>query len=202
MALASCQITYYLKSAYHQAKLLKSRVDIEEAIKSSTLSQENKQKLLLATEARVFAENSLKLKKTKNYTSFVQLDRPYVSYILRAAPIYELKHYLWSFPIVGDLPYKGYFSEEEAKSAAKDFSHKEYDTYVRGVTAYSTLGYFNDPILSSMLRYQNHDLVNTIIHETVHATIYIKNNADFNERLATFIGNKGAELFYLKKRRS
>src|SRR5690606_17864966 len=84
--------------------------------------------------------------------------------------------------------------EEENKMKALNF-----DTYLRGVSAYSTLGWFKDPLLSSMLRYKDHDLVNTLIHETVHATLYIKSSADFNERMAVFLGGKGTELFYLKK---
>jgi predicted aminopeptidase len=74
-----------------------------------------------------------------------------------------------------------------------------FDTYVRGVSAYSTLGYFKDPLLSSMMRYEDEDLVNLIIHETVHATLYIKSSADFNERMAVFLGNKGTEAFYKQK---
>ncbi|MFN3454443.1 MAG: aminopeptidase, partial [Pseudobdellovibrio sp.] len=98
----------------------------------------------------------------------------------------------------GKMPYKGFFTEAEALEEAKKMQAEGYDTFVRGVTAYSTLGYFSDSVLSSMLRYSDYDLVNTIIHETVHSTIYIKNNADFNERLAVFIGNKGTEMFYHK----
>lgn len=94
------------------------------------------------------------------------------------------------------MPYKGYFSEAGAKEEETQLKKENLDTHLRGVSAYSTLGWFQDPLLSSMLRYKDFDLVNTLIHETVHATLYIKHEADFNERLASFLGSKGAELYY------
>ncbi len=197
--LCGCQVNYYLKSAYYQAGLLRSRVPIASALQDSQMSEENKRKLNLAQEARGFAERELGLKHTDNYTSFVQLDRPYVTYVVAAAMRTELKAYNWWFPIVGSLPYKGFFNPEDAKAEAEALKARGYDTFTRGVSAYSTLGWFNDPLLSSMLSYRDYDLVNTIIHETTHATIYIKSQADFNERLAVFIGNIGAREFYLRK---
>ncbi len=190
---------YLMKSGYGQMKLMASRVSIEDTLRDPGLSEEKKKKLLLSQEAREFAESVLHLKSTKNYTSYVELNRPYVTYVVSAAPKWELKHYLWAYPFMGKMPYKGYFSEEEAHAEEQGLQREDLDTYMRGVSAYSTLGWFNDPLLSSMLRYEDYDLVNTIIHETVHTTLYIKHAADFNERLATFLGNKGAELFYLKK---
>lgn len=194
--LTACQLGYYVSSGWNQMSLLSKRVPIEKALKDPTLTPEEKSKLELAQHAREFAENTLKLKPTKNYTSFVKLDRPYVTYVVSAAPKWKLEHHLWSYPFVGKMPYKGFFNEESAKEEQEDLKKENLDTYMRGVSAYSTLGWFNDPLLSSMLRYKDYDLVNTIIHETVHATIYIKNSSDFNERLAVFLGNKGAEMFY------
>lgn len=196
--LSACQINYIVKSAVSQTELLMSRVPIEKALDDPKVSDEEKRKLRLAQDARRFAETELGLKKTKNYTSYVHLDRPYVTYVVSAAPRTELTHHLWRYPMVGRLPYRGYFNEKDAKEEAKELKAKGLDTFVRGVSAYSTLGWFRDPILSSMLLYKDHDLVNTIIHETVHATLYISSEADFNERMATFIGNKGTELFYRK----
>lgn len=194
--LSGCQIGYLTKSAYSQASLLRKRVPIEDALKDSRLSEEHKKKLRLAEEARLFAEKNLGLAKTKNYTTFVQLDAPYVTWVVSASERNELKHYLWKYPMVGELPYRGYFEPESAKTEASSLKDKGYDTFVRGVTAYSTLGWFRDPVLSSMLEYKDYDLVNTIIHETTHATVFIKSEADFNERLASFIGMKGTEAFY------
>lgn len=196
---SGCQMGYLIKSSYHQMGLLYHREPIEKALQDSSLSDEDKRKLLLSQKARLFAEGELHLKVTQNYTSFVKLDRPYVTYVVSAAPKWELKHHFFSYPFVGKMPYKGYFNEADAKELDAEMQRDDFDTFRRGVSAYSTLGWFNDPILSSMLRYKDYDLVNTIIHETVHATLYIKHEADFNERLATFLGNKGMEIFYLKE---
>lgn len=197
--LTGCQVGYIVKSGYEQAKILSSRVDNEDILKDPQAPEAQKRKLRLVEEAKIFAETNLGLIRTKNYSSYVQLDRPYVSYVVSAAPKFRLEHHLWTFPIVGSLPYKGFFSEQEAKEEAKKMEEQGFDTYVRGVSAYSTLGYFRDPILSSMLHYEDSDLVNLIIHETVHATLYIKSSADFNERMAVFLGNRGTEAFYTKK---
>ncbi len=194
--LSGCQIGYYFSSAYNQMSLLNQRVPIEKALQDPALSEDQKKKLQLAAKVRAFNENVLHLKVTKNYTTFVKLDRPYVTYVVSAAPKWELKHHLWSYPFVGQMPYKGFFNEEKAKEEEQDLKKQDLDTYLRGVSAYSTLGWFNDPLLSSMLAYPEHELVNTLIHETVHTTLYIKNSADFNERLAVFLGNKGMELYY------
>lgn len=197
--LGGCQISYLLKSARGQWELLTSGVAIEKALQDPSLDEEQKRKLRLAQEAREFGENHMGLKATKNYTEFVKLDRPAVTYVVSAAPAWELKAHTWSFPIVGKVPYKGYFAEDDAKAEELELRAQGLDTYLRGVSAYSTLGWFRDPLLSSMLRAKDHDLVNTIIHESTHATLFVKSSADFNERLATFFGNQGAEAFYFAK---
>jgi predicted aminopeptidase len=195
--LSGCQIGYLVKSAYSQADLLRRRVPISEAVK--TLPEPQARKLLLAQDAHAFAETDLGLAHTKNYDTFVQLDAPYVTWVVSASAKNELKHHLWKYPLVGEMPYKGFFDSQGAKDEATLLKAQGLDTYVRGVSAYSTLGWFRDPVLSSMLAYKDHDLVSTIIHETTHATVFIKSAADFNERLAEFIGQKGAEAFYLKR---
>lgn len=200
LALSSCQMTSYIfSSAKNQFSMMSQRIPIEEALKLEQLSAEQKQKLLLTQEAREFAFNDLKLKHTSNYDTFIDLKRPYVTWVVHASEPWQLKNYQWSYPFLGKMPYKGFFTELEAEAEAASLKQQGFDTLVRGVSAYSTLGYFKDSVLSSMLNYKEYDLVNTIIHETVHTTLYIKNNSDFNERLAVFIGNKGTELFYQKK---
>ncbi len=199
ISICSCQLGYLTKSAYNQLSLLNQRVPIEDALADPAISNEEKVKLHLSQDVRLFSENRLKLNVKKNYSTFVKLDRPYVSYVVSASPKWTLETHYWSFPIVGKVPYKGYFSEADAKDEGESLKEENLDVYIRGVSAYSTLGWFKDPLLSSMLRYKNHDLVNTIIHESVHATLFIKNEADFNERLATFLGNKGMEIYYQQK---
>jgi predicted aminopeptidase len=198
--LNGCQIGYLVNNGYEQAKLLNSRVPIKKILQDPNVDETTKTKLALAMDAKDFAQNRLHLKSTKNYTTYVDLKRPYVTYIVSAAPKDELKFYTWYFPIVGSVPYKGYFQKSKADHEADSLANEGYDVYVRGVSAYSTLGWFNDPVLSSMVRYSDYDLVNTIIHETVHATLYISSNANFNERLATFLGDLGARLYYQEKR--
>ena len=197
--LHGCSLTYLAKASYHQIKVLKRRVPIHKVLQDPQVQEGTKEKLRLVEEVKGFAENVLKLKRSDNYSSFVQLDGPYVTYLLRVSSARQLSSYQWTFPFVGKFPYKGYFSREEAEKAAKKFPESEYDTYVRGVTAYSTLGWFDDPVFSSMLGYSHPDLVATIIHEMVHATLFIKGHAGFNERLATFVGHVGTELFYKQK---
>lgn len=176
--------------------MMATRQPISELIKDEKLDPEKKRKFELTDKARRFAFEQLKLKKTQNYATFIDLHRPYVSWVVHAAYKWELKNYLWSYPVVGHLPYKGYFSEAEANDEAQLMEDQGYDSFYRGVSAYSTLGWFTDSLLSSMLPYKDYDLVNTIIHELTHTTIYIKSNADFNERLAVFVGGKGTEIFY------
>lgn len=196
--LMSCQLGYLMGSAYDQTSLLMSRQPIETVLQDPKLDSEKKRKLELTLEAHLFAE-SIGLKKTKSYTSYVELGRPYVTYVVSAAEKNKLEHYFWKFPFVGKLPYKGYFQKEKAIVLADEMKVKNYDVYVRGVSAYSTLGWFYDPVLSSMLSYRDHDLVDTLIHELFHATVFIKDATEFNERLANFIGNKGTIEFYKKR---
>lgn len=187
---------YYIRSAHNQFSMMSSRVSITEAFQSPNLNDIQKQKILLSQKARVFAFENLKLKRSENYSTYIDLKRPFVTWVVNAAEKWEMKNYEWNYPIIGAMPYKGYFSEAEAKEEKARMEAAGYDAYMRGVSAYSTMGWFQDSLLSSMLRYKDHDVVNTIIHELVHTTIYIKSNSDFNERLAVFIGNKGTELFY------
>lgn len=199
LSLAACQVPYYLSQGYGQLALLNSRKKIEKVLSSDQLTDAQKKKLQLAVQAREFAENTLGLAKTDNYKTYVALEKPYVTWTVSAAPKWELKHYSWDFLMVGKVPYKGFFKEESAQNEESELKNKGYDTFLRGVTAYSTLGWFDDPVLSSMLGYSENDLVNTIIHETVHATLFVKSSADFNERLATFVGNQGTESFYFAR---
>lgn len=196
---SGCLMSYLVRSGYEQMKLLNDRIPIEEVLKNKNLTSTHRHKLELALQIRDFAEKRLKLKLTNNYKTFVDLKRPYVTYIVTVAKKWQLEPELYWYPLVGQLPYKGFFTKEEADLEAKKFSDKIFDVMVRGVSAYSTLGWFEDPLLSSMLTGKDEDLVNLIIHESTHTTLYFKSQADFNERLATFIGNIGTEIYYKEK---
>lgn len=192
-------LTYLVKSGNEQMKLLSRREPIAKALDSEDVPEEQKRKLRLALDARKFAEEKLGFKPTQNYQTYVDLKRPYVTWVVTASPKNKIESYQWKYPLVGKMPYKGFFTPEEARAEAEEMAKKGYDVWVRGVTAYSTLGWFEDPLLSSMLGGSDDDLVNLIIHESAHATLYIKGHADFNERLATFLGNKGTEAFYKER---
>jgi predicted aminopeptidase len=190
---------YTLKSAYNQMSILANRESYDSILARKDLTEEQRRKLLLAQDIREFALKNLKLHSNGNYTQVTWLDRPYVTWAVSASDPWRIKPYEWSFPIVGKVPYLGFFNLKDAETEEKEMAAKGYDTYLRGVSAYSTLGWFADPLLSSMLNYSEETLAETLIHELVHTTIWVKDSVDFNERLASYLGQKGAEVFYLKK---
>ena len=197
--LQACSLPYMIKSGYHQLKILRQRSSLDKVLQDPSVDEKTKSRLRLVQEVKKFSENELLLEKSGSYDSFVALNRPYVTYLLRVSPVYELKSYQWNFPFVGKFPYKGYFSKEGAEAEAKKFSKASYDTYIRGVSAYSSLGWFDDPILSSMIEYDEITLVSLVIHEIFHGTIFIKGHTEFNERLANFVSYVGVKMFYTKK---
>ncbi len=199
MLFSGCQLGYLIHVSYNHLAMLNSREPVSEILKSDCVTQEQKRKIELSQEARLYAFEKLRLKKSDNYSEYVDLKRPYVTYTVTASQKWRLEPYLWSFPIIGKAPYKGFYNEELAKKEADELRKEDLDVSVRGVSAYSTLGKLTDPLLSSMLNYSDHHLVNTIIHELVHTTLFIKDNIDFNERLAVFVANKGTEYFYRDK---
>lgn len=179
--------------------MLNSARPIDEVLKEGSLTDEQKRKILLTQEVKNFAYDKLGIKKSKNYSEYVDLGRRFVVYNVNASEKWKFEPYHWNFPIIGKAPYKGFFSEDKALAEAASMQKKNYDTSVGGVSAYSTLGNLTDPLLSSMLNYSDYQLANTIIHELVHTHIFIKDNINFNERLAVFVANKGTEMFYLQK---
>lgn len=196
LILTGCQFGYILQSANGQLSILLARESIEKVLQDPKVSESEKAKIRTVQKVREFAIQKIGLIKNKNYTQYVHLNRDYVTYVVSAAEKKKLKPFEWNYPIVGKMPYKGFFNEPAAKEEEIQLKNEGYDTYLRGVSAYSTLGWFQDPLLSSMTRYREDILVNTIIHETVHLTLYIKNSADFNERLAVFIANQATEDYY------
>ena len=193
-------IEYLWHVSVEQVDLLNDRVPIEEALEEYDFGKEEKKKLQMVAGIKQFAIERLQLDIDEDvYSTYVQLYRPYVSYLLRVSSAYELKAYTWDFPIVGSAPYKGYFDKQMAKEAAKSFSREKYDVYLRGVRAYSTLGWFEDPIYSSMLSYNESDFVVTIFHELAHTVLFFEDHINFNERFAEFVGRKAAIAFYLER---
>ena len=145
--------------------------------------------------SRSFAAEHLNVSGTKNYTTFVETDKKYLAAIDSASEEFSCDPFLWHFPIVGSVPYKGFFAVEKAVKEAESFKKKGYDTWIRGVDAFSTLGFFSDPLYSFMVDYSQYAIAELIIHEQVHATIWVKNSPSFNEELASFIGEQGAKEY-------
>lgn len=174
---------------------MRQRQPIEKLLKDPDLPLDHRQKFELVLKIRPYIQD-LGLNVTDNYKTYVDLKRPYVSYLLTVAPQYSLEPMVWRFPFAGQFPYKGFHNPKLADKEAQKYQEKNYDTYIRGVSAYSTLGWFNDPLLSSMLSYTEAQLIETVIHESVHATVFIKNNVEFNEQLAVFVARKATLDYY------
>jgi predicted aminopeptidase len=144
---------------------------------------------------RAFAVNELGLKNTKNYTRYVEIDRDYLALVVSACAKDSFSPYTWRFPIVGAVPYKGFFTEKDASAEAEKLKREDLDVLVRRVDAFSTLGWFQDPLYSYMKDYPVYRLADLIVHESLHATVYVKGESQFNEELAEFVGKKGSQRY-------
>ena len=145
---------------------------------------------------RRFGEKRMGLEMSRNYTSFVKLDRNYLVTVVSAARPTSFERKGWWFPVVGEVPYKGFYRERKAARLAEGLREKGWETLLRRVDAFSSLGYFRDPLYSFMFDYHQERLANLLLHEMVHATIWIADDAPLNEAMATFLGDRGA-LEYL-----
>lgn len=198
--LSGCSVGYLLKQGVTQLKINSRKVPIERALEDPKISEEMKTKLIFAQEVKNYSEEHLGLAKSNNYNYYLPFDKPYLTYIVSAAPKYSMNPLLWSYPFVGSLPYKGFFDLDDAKGEAKRLDEKGYDTYIRGVTAYSTLGWFADPITKPQLENNSKaSLAELIIHELTHTTVYFSGEGDFNETLAEFVAGEGTREFLIKK---
>lgn len=193
--LTGCSPFYVMRAAYEESKILLNREKITDVLEDQGRDPEQQRKLKLVLEARQFAKE-IGLKPGKSYTRFTNVDRDVLSWIVMGSKPDSFELYTWWFPIVGSVPYKGYFELDDAKAAAKRLEDKGYEVWVRGTDAFSTLGWFNDPILSTTLKRSDPEIVNTVIHETFHRTVWIKGSAAINETAANFVGCQGAIEFY------
>ena len=149
----------------------------------------------LVTDIRLFAMEELGLKASKNYTRYVELDRDYLAAVVSACAADSFSRYEWTFPIVGTVPYKGFFNPKDAQKEALKLKAGGLDVWIRPVDAFSTLGWFKDPLYSYMKNYSVYQLADLLIHELFHATAFIKGRVEFNEQLAEFVGTCGARLY-------
>ena len=190
--LVACgSMRYYAQAVHGQAELLVQRRAVSAVVRDPRTATQLATRLLLAQQARQFAWRRLALPNNRSYTSYVELHRPYVVWNVFAAPRYSVDAVPQCFPIVGCVAYRGYFKHVAASAAAARLQQRGDDVWVGGVPAYSTLGWFADPILSSMLRWDDDELAGTIFHELAHQLIYVRDDTAFNESFASFVQAEG-----------
>lgn len=193
------QMKYLGQAGAGQFKLLQSRRRVVDVLSDPNVSAELKQKLQLAIEARDFGREVLGLRGGDAYTRFIDLGGKPVAYNLSAAYKDRLALKWWAFPIVGRVPYLGYFHKEDAEAEAKKLEAAGLDVHMRPVAGFSTLGYFAEPIFSSMLEGPPYRIVEVVLHEMLHSTIYVPGQSAFNESFATLVGVEGAAQFFRQR---
>lgn len=194
---ACLETGYVLQAVEGQLDLMCRARDVDAVIEDADTDPRVKELLLELPKIKNFAAKQ-GLVPTGNYESYVDLDRPAAVFVVSATPALSLDPLTWTFPIVGSVPYLGWFDHYRAVDHARSLQDQGYDVELRGASAYSTLGWFSDPVLSSMLDSGPSgagELADTILHESVHASIYVPDQASFNEGLATFVGSKLAVTY-------
>jgi predicted aminopeptidase len=192
---SGCRLSYLFQVAAGQYQLLNGAVPVEEAIKNDSLTQNQREHLALVQRIKEFGETELGLKKTSSYQT-VNLDpRQPTIYVVSACPKDRLYPVTWWFPVVGDMPYLGFFDLESARAEKQKLLEKDMDAFIGMTEAYSTLGWFKDPLTRNLIGASTLDFVETILHEMAHATFYVKGQGEFNEGLAMLVGKEGALLF-------
>jgi predicted aminopeptidase len=190
---------YLARAAWEEGRILRAREPIARLVNDSTIDVATRDKLRLVLEARTYANDSLRLPAEEAFTQFTRLERDTLVLVLAGARKDRLVAKTWWFPVVGRVPYKGFFELADAQRAERALADEGFDTYLRPAAAFSTLGWFNDPLLSTTLAADSVDLVNTVIHELTHNRYYAKDEATFNESFANFVGARGTERFFLSR---
>ena len=193
---AACSPIYVIKAGWAEAKILRARQPIADVILAPSTDERTRGKLTLAREARKFAQDKLGLDVGDSYTTYTKLERDTLAMVLSAAYQDRLASRTWWFPIVGHMPYRGFFDLDDALDEQRQLEAEGFDTYLRPTAAFSTLGWFSDPLLSTIVRYDEVELVATIIHELSHNHLFVSGQARFNESFATWVGRVGAHEFF------
>ncbi|MGO8928222.1 MAG: aminopeptidase [Limisphaerales bacterium] len=200
LAMSGCQsLSYYGQAIKGQYEIVAHRERIEKLSANPQAPAPLKAKLHLVQRLRAFAARDLRLPVDGHYEKYADVHRPFVVWSVEAAPEFSLEAKTWWYPFVGSLEYRGYFSERDARNYAVRLRKKGYDVYVSGVTAYSTLGWFKDPILSTFISDSEPDLAETIFHELGHQRVFASGDTDFNEAFATTVGQEGARRWLRAK---
>jgi predicted aminopeptidase len=196
LLLAGCEtVAYYSQAVGGQWQLWRQRQPIEQLLVASTTDQQLKQRLHQVKAVRQFASERLLLPDNDSYRYYADLERPYVVWNVVAAEAFAVQPLQWCFPIAGCVSYRGYFTEQAALDYADKLAGQGYDTYVAGVAAYSTLGWFDDPLLNTFIYYDEIHLAGVIFHELAHQQLYIAGDTRFNESFATAVELAGIQLW-------
>lgn len=192
LLLCGCSsLRYYAQAAHGQGELILHRRAVSAVLRDPATDPVLAARLALALAARRFASQQLGLPDNRSYTGYVELQRPYVVWNVFAAPPFSVEAVPQCFPIAGCVAYRGWFAKADALADAARLRARGDDVWIGGVPAYSTLGWFADPILSSMLRWDDDELDGTIFHELAHQLIYVKGDTAFNESFASFVQDEG-----------
>lgn len=192
-------LVYGLSQARGQIRILANVRSVASVLQDASVPDSTKEKLIFIQEVRQYAVDSLGINDSKNYTTFYdQGGKPSLWVVTAAAP-FALEAREWKFPLLGSFPYKGFFEYDMALEESEKLKESNLDTHIGIVNGWSTLGWFKDPILSNMLLRNEGNIASLIIHELTHGTLFVKDSVEFNENLATFIGDEGARRFLKSK---
>jgi predicted aminopeptidase len=192
LALTGCQtISYYGQAIHGQCQILNRQRPIQALLQDPTTPEPLKARLRLVLEIRQFAEKELKLPANGHYLNYADLKRRFVVWNVYATPEFSLTAKSWWYPMVGRLEYRGYFSEERARRYAGKLAAQGFDVHVGGVAAYSTLGWFRDPLLNTFIDDAEGDLAELLFHELAHQKVFVAGDTDFNEAFATAVAEEG-----------
>jgi predicted aminopeptidase len=187
---------YLLRAGWSEARLLLRRQPIARLLARPDLPPGLRERLELVVAVRAFAAGPLGLRAGDSYTTFAEVPSDATVYVVSAARRDRLEAWDWRYPLVGRLPYRGFFSRKAAERAAADLAARDLDTEVRPAVAFSTLGWFADPLLSTTAGEPPVEVAETVLHELWHATLFVPGAAAFNESSATFAGHRGAIAFF------
>ena len=188
-------IKYGIEQGRGRLRVIWNSVEVEDYLSNPNIPDSIRHKLLLVEAAKRFAIDSLGINESDNYSTFYDQKGKAILWVVTASEEFQFVAKTWTFPILGSVSYKGYFDLSKARTLQKQLVEEGWDTSLREVGGWSTLGWFKDPILSKMLERSDGDLAEVIIHELTHGTLFVKDSVEFNENLATFIGQRGAERF-------
>ena len=197
--LTGCGTGYYWQAATGHMALMRKAKPVEAVIADQQTSPELREKLVGATAAVVFAHEELLLPDNGSYASYADLDRRYAVWNVVAAPPLSLEARSWCFPVAGCVSYRGYFTLEDANEFAGNLRADGDDVFVGGVTAYSTLGRFADPLLNTVMQMPDYRLAGIIFHELAHQQLYVRDDSQFNEGFASFIAAEGVRRWLIRQ---